>query len=137
MTRSFNFKNSLRDLGFERAIACDTEYNFGVDGAGEPLDGNPLRPVCICAKDLISDQTWEIWLDGSPRRYKQPPFPIDKSTLLIAYNASAEIRTFKALGWQDPVREMDDRSLCRKRVSASPAQAASRASRTRYRWLRS
>jgi DNA polymerase-1 len=101
------FVTKLRGLGFQRVIACDTEFNFGVDGDGKPLDGNPLRPVCLCAKDFISGQTWEVWLDGSTRRYRQPPFPIDKSTLLVAYNASAEIRTFKALGWQDPVRVLD------------------------------
>jgi DNA polymerase family A len=96
--------DELNKLGFSRVIACDTEYNFGVDVEGEPLDGNPLRPVCVCAKDLISNESWEIWLGEFPDR---PPFPLDETTLFIAFNASAEVRTFMALGWPAPARILD------------------------------
>jgi DNA polymerase-1 len=94
----------LRLLGFTRIIACDTEYNFGVDVEGEPLDGNPLRPVCVCAKDLLSNESWELWLGEFP---KQVPFPLDETTLFVAFNASAEVRTFMALGWPAPARILD------------------------------
>ena len=77
----------LRALGFKRIIVADTEYNFGIDVGGNPLDGNPLRPVCVCAQDLLSSEKWEIWLGEFPAA---APFPLDASTLLIAFNASAE-----------------------------------------------
>ena len=96
--------SELRALGFKRIIACDTEYNFGVDVEGNPLDGNPLRPLCLCAKDLLSNESWEIWLGEFP---EQPPFPLDETTLFVAFNASAEVRTFMALGWPAPLRVLD------------------------------
>lgn len=96
----------LRKLGFKRIIACDTEFWFGVDAEGNPLGGNPLRPVCLCAKDLLSGETWEFWLGEFPG---ESPFPLDETTLFIAFNASAEIRTFKMLGpgWPAPLRVLD------------------------------
>jgi hypothetical protein len=97
-------KDGLKKLGFKRVVVCDTEYNFGVDVEGEPLDGNPLRPVCICAKDLLGNESWEIWLGEFPDR---PPFPLDETTLFIAFNASAEVRTFQAVGWPAPARILD------------------------------
>jgi hypothetical protein len=97
-------KAELRKLGFQRIIVVDTEYWFGVDADGEPIKGNPLRPVCVCAKDLLSNHSWELWLDEFPA---EPPFPLDKTTLIVAFNASAECGTFKALGWPAPVRILD------------------------------
>ena len=97
-------RDDLKQLGFKRIMVCDTEYNFGVGVEGEILDGNPLRPVCVCAKDLLGDESWEIWLGEFP---DQPPFPLDETTLFIAFNASAEVRTFMALGWPAPARILD------------------------------
>lgn len=71
--------SELRELGYKRIVTCDTEYNFGIDVEGNPLDGNPLRPVCICARDLLSNESWELWLGEFPA---QPPFPLDETTLL-------------------------------------------------------
>lgn len=96
--------SELRELGYKRIVTCDTEYNFGIDVEGNPLDGNPLRPVCICARDLLSNESWELWLGEFPA---QPPFPLDETTLFVAFNASAEIRTFMALGWPAPLRVLD------------------------------
>ena len=99
-----DLKKLLKKFGFARVLACDTEYWFGVDVEGKPLDGNPLRPVCVCVKDLMSNQSWEIWLGEFPG---EPPFPLDETTLFVAYNASAEVRTFMALGWPAPMRVLD------------------------------
>jgi DNA polymerase-1 len=94
----------LRALGFKRIILCDTEFNFGLDAEGNPLGGNPLRPLCLCAKDILSNESWELWLGEFP---SEPPFPLDATTLFVAFNASAEIRTFKMLGWPAPLRVLD------------------------------
>jgi len=94
----------LKKLGFKRIIAVDTEYWFGVDADGVPIKGNPLRPVCVCAKDLLSNASWELWLDEFPA---ESPFPLDKTTLIVAFNVSAESGTFKALGWPAPARALD------------------------------
>jgi DNA polymerase-1 len=97
-------RDELKKLGFKRVIVCDSEFNFGVDVEGNSLDGNPLRPVCVCAKDLLSNHSWEIWSGEFPAA---PPFPLDETTLFIAFNASAEVRTFQALGWPVPARTLD------------------------------
>jgi DNA polymerase I len=97
-------KQELENLGFKHVIICDTEYNFGIGADGSPIDGNPLRPLAICARDIISNQSWELWVDDFP---VFPPFPLDETTLFVAYNASAEVRTFRALGWPAPVRILD------------------------------
>jgi DNA polymerase I len=94
----------LRALGFKRVIVCDTEYNFGTTVEGITLDGNPLRPLCVCAKDLLSNESWEFWAGEFPAA---APFPMDETTLFIAFNASSEIRTFNALGWETPARILD------------------------------
>jgi DNA polymerase I len=97
-------KRELKKLGFKHVIICDTEYNFGIDVDGNPIDGNPLCPLAICAKDLISNRSWEMWDGDFP---SAPPFPLDETTLFVAYNASAEVRTFHAIGWPAPERTLD------------------------------
>ena len=98
------FVAELRKLGYKRIIVCDTEYDFGTDVEGKPIEGNPLRPLCICAKDLLSNESWEFWAGEFPAT---APFPVDETTLFIAFNASAEIRTFNGIGWDTPVRILD------------------------------
>jgi DNA polymerase I len=97
-------RSELKKLGFRRIVVVDTEFHFGVDGDGEPIEGNPLRPLCVCMKDLLTNRSYEMWLGEFP---VVPPVPFDKTTLIIAYNASAESRTFKALGWPVPERILD------------------------------
>jgi DNA polymerase-1 len=97
-------RDDLEKLGFKRIVVVDAEYWFGVDTDGKPIEGNPLRPVCVCMKDLLSNHSWELWLDEIPAK---PPFPLDKTTLIITFNASAECGTFKELGWPAPARILD------------------------------
>ena len=97
-------RDDLLKLGFKRVVAADTEYWFGIDSDGVPVKGNPLRPVCVCMKDLQSNQSWELWLDEFPA---EPPFPLDETTLVVTFNASAESGTFKELGWPAPARVLD------------------------------
>jgi hypothetical protein len=74
--------SELRALGFKRIIVCDTEYWFGIDAEGNPLGGNPLRPVCVCVKNILSNESWEFWLGEFP---VEPPFPLDETTLFVAF----------------------------------------------------
>ena len=96
----------LEQLQFEHVVAVDFEFEFGghdtLEAAGR--SGERPRPVCMVARELRSGETRRLWRGqfGS-----QPPFPIDASTLLIAYYASAELGCFKALKWPQPVFILD------------------------------
>ncbi len=83
---------------YRHVIAADFEFEFG------GRDGNRPRPVCMVARDLLSDQHWRIWR-GDFR--SAPPFPIGPETLFVAYMASAELGCFRALGWPMPARILD------------------------------
>jgi hypothetical protein len=58
----------------------------------------------MVAKELRSGKTWRLWRGQFG---PQPPFPVDASTLLVAYYASAELGCFKALNWPQPVFVLD------------------------------
>ena len=58
----------------------------------------------MVAKELRSGQTWRLWRgEFGP----EPPFPVDSSTLFVAYYASAELGCFKALNWPQPEFVLD------------------------------
>jgi DNA polymerase-1 len=93
-------------LPFKHLVAVDFEFEFGghdtLEAAGR--SGERQRPVCMVAKELRSGKTWRLWRGefGS-----QPPFPVDDSTVLVAYYASAELGCFKALNWPAPAHILD------------------------------
>jgi DNA polymerase-1 len=95
---------AIADLPYEHVVLCDTEFEFGLDAAGNPREADPLRPVCVCAKDLKTGTAWDLWRGEFPAT---PPFPVDEKTLFVAYAASAEMRTFRTLGWPAPRRVLD------------------------------
>jgi hypothetical protein len=78
-----------------RIVVVDTEYLAA--------PGERQVPVCLCAQDLESGQTWQLWQD----ELDVPPFPLDKTTLIVAYAAFAEMGTFQALGWPEPPCVLD------------------------------
>jgi len=95
---------AIADLPFSSVILCDTEYEFGIDADGIPVNGNIPRPVCVCALDLKSGKRWtEFRGGGSPAA----PFPTDADSLFVAYSAAAEMGTFLELGWDMPRRILD------------------------------
>ena len=61
-------------------------------------------PVCLVARELISNRLIRLWQDelGST-----PPFPTDESVLFVAFFSSAEWGCFAALGWPMPARVLD------------------------------
>jgi hypothetical protein len=86
------FASMLAGLGFRRALAIDAEYQ----------PGPPFVPVCICARDLITDEAFQLW------RFGQPPIPspFERHDFLISFNATAEAAYFIAEGW--PLMPMFD-----------------------------
>ncbi len=64
------------------------------------------RVLCLVAMELQSGRTIRLWEDGLHRR-KTPPFPVDKSSLFIAFNNVAEYRAFLSLGWPLPQHAID------------------------------
>jgi DNA polymerase I-like protein with 3'-5' exonuclease and polymerase domains len=77
--------------------ACDFEY-YGTDGGGHPV------PLCMVARELGTGRLIRQWHGEFGAR---PPFPVDESAVLIAYNAAAELGCFKALGWPMPAWVLD------------------------------
>ena len=96
--------NAVAGLPFKSVILCDTEYEFGTDADGNPVNGNMLRPVCICALDIKSGERWTQFRGEFT---SAAPFPSDENALFVAYSASAEMGTFLALGWDVPRRILD------------------------------
>ena len=78
-----------------RPVVVDSEY--------EARPGERQVPLSLCAQDLDSGQTWQLWED----ELADPPFPLDKTTLIVAYAAFAEMGTLKALGWPEPPCVLD------------------------------
>jgi hypothetical protein len=58
----------------------------------------------MVAKELRTGRCWRVWRDEFG---PEPPFPVDNSTVLIAYYATAEFGCFKALDWTPPVFVLD------------------------------
>jgi DNA polymerase family A len=96
----------LERLPFEHVVAVDFEFEYGghatLEAAGR--SGERPRPVCMVARELRSRETWRLWRGQFG---PHPPFPINASTVLVAYYASAELGCFKALNWPQPVFILD------------------------------
>jgi hypothetical protein len=82
-----------------RQIWCvDFEY---FAGPGE----RPI-PVCVVAREFRTGETIRLWQDELLGR-KEPPYPVGKDVLFVAYYASAEIGCHLVLGWPLPVHILD------------------------------
>jgi hypothetical protein len=109
----------LDRLPFKYLVAADTEFEFGGHTTLEAANqsGRRQRSVCLCAKELRTGQAWEL------RRGEfgsAPPFPTGPDTLVIAYYASAEMGTFRALGWSPPTYLLDLFTEFRARTNGLP-----------------
>jgi hypothetical protein len=87
---------------FGQTIVADTEYEV------EP--GELPKLLCLGAhvldENLRHVDTIQLWRDEL-LALKHPPFDIGPDTLFVAYNASAELKTFLTRGWQFPVHIFD------------------------------
>jgi hypothetical protein len=86
---------ALSRLPYRRVVCLDTEYR---------TMGDPHRGWCLCGIDLNTGAEFRQWLDGYSG---PPPFPLDRSTLFVAFVAGAEIATLLARGWPMPARVFD------------------------------
>src|SRR4051794_3255500 len=85
---------------FKRLIGLDTEFTVN-DRVPDPVE-----PICLCAHEINSGQSYRIWEDEL-RGMKRPPFDIGPDTCLIAYAAGAEAQVFARLGWPRPHSVID------------------------------
>jgi DNA polymerase I len=81
---------------FERFIVWDTEF--------QAKPGERPVEVCCTARELCSRQEWQQFRgEFGP----EPPFPVDDKTLFVGFYNSAELGFHKALGWPEPVHQID------------------------------
>jgi DNA polymerase-1 len=73
-----------------------------IDTEFQQPDGEPNVPVCLCAEELHSGRRLELFFD----QQHENPFDYENS-LFVCYNASAEWKTFIALGWGLPSNVLD------------------------------
>jgi hypothetical protein len=83
-------------LPFKEIWAVDFEFNA--------RPGDRPNPVCMAARELRSGRRLRLWVDELG---PEPPFPIDKTSLVVAYYASAELGCFLVLGWPMPAHILD------------------------------
>jgi hypothetical protein len=83
-------------LPFRQAWAVDFEFDAG---PGEQPD-----PVCMVARELGTGQLLRLWIDELDQGC---PFPVDDTSLIVAYLASAELGCMLRLGWPLPRRILD------------------------------
>ena len=76
---------------FQRVVVFDLEYHH-------PLGSRP-SPRCLVLRELRSGTELRFWRDEIP---SHPPFPIDKSTLWVAYYSVGDMQCLKDLGWPMP-----------------------------------
>jgi DNA polymerase I len=86
----------IKDLAFAELWCLDFEF---VSEPGERPD-----VVCLCAKELRSGQTLQLWRDQVGT---QPPFRMGSDVLFISFVANAEVGCFLSLGWPLPNKVLD------------------------------
>lgn len=85
-------------LGLPYRAIWAIDFEFVANPGALPI------PVCMVARDLITNRVVRLWQDELG---PEPPFDTDDDTLFVAYFASAEIGCFLALGWPVPTRILD------------------------------
>jgi hypothetical protein len=92
MALSDLMSNGVRDV-----IVLDAEY--------VACTGEPVIPVCLCAKSLFTGQEWRIFAEPGTR---QPcPLPLESDILYVSFSAPAEWSYFLASGWELPPTILD------------------------------
>jgi hypothetical protein len=81
---------------FEQIWLADFEY---ISKPGERPD-----VVCLCARELRTGQTLQLWRD---QLGASPPYRTDAGALFVCFVANAECACHLALGWPLPARVLD------------------------------
>jgi hypothetical protein len=88
---------SLTSIGIRDVIVLDAQY--------VPRTGEPVIPVCLCAKSLSTNREWRIFATPGVR---QPcPLPLEPDILYVSFSAPAEWSYFLACGWELPPTILD------------------------------
>ncbi len=83
---------------FDEIVLADFEFSAP--------PGEIPAPVCLVARELLSGRTHRLWRDQL-LVLGEPPYPIARNALFVAYYASAEIGCHLSLGWQPPATVLD------------------------------
>jgi DNA polymerase-1 len=94
----------------ERVIALDFEYT------------SDHRPFCMVAREIGAEPSWRLW-EAELTGLLRPPFDMGRSTALLAYYASAEMRCFLSLGWPMPYHLLDAHAEFRWLLNGRPPEA--------------
>lgn len=87
----------MLDLPFREVWALD--FEFVSESGALPI------PVCLVAREIISNRLVRLWLHGESN--VEMPFAADEDVLFVAFFASAEMSCFLELGWPIPARIVD------------------------------
>lgn len=72
----------------------------------EGMEGNTKDPLCMAGLNILTGESIRLWQDQL-QMLKMPPFPTDKSVLIVAYEASDKLGLFIQLGWPQPQNILD------------------------------
>ncbi len=90
-----------QNFSLHDCIALDFEFR--------PLggqEGNPPEVICMVAHEIGTGKYHRIFQEEL-YQLKAPPFSIDKTSVIVAYFASAEMSCFRTLGWPMPQNILD------------------------------
>ena len=85
-------------LGNKEIVFADFEFRAGA--------GERQRPVCCVAYELRSRRKHRVW-ESELLKIKQPPYPVGKDSIFVAYYAPAELGCHLALDWPMPENVYD------------------------------
>jgi DNA polymerase I len=88
---------NLSHIGIREVIVLDAEY---VAHAGDPV-----IPVCLCAKSLVTGREWRLFAE--PGAHQLCPLPLGPEILYVSFSAPAEWAYFLASGWELPATILD------------------------------
>ena len=91
---------------------ADFLHVYLVDFEFSAPPGERPVPICAVAREFRTGQTLRLWEHGL-RRLREPPWPSDDTSLMVAYYASAECGCYDTLGWPMPSQVLDLFTECR------------------------
>ena len=91
------FSSNLTSIGIRDVIVLDAEY--------VGCTGEPVIPVCLCAKSLATGREWRIF--SEPGVHQACPLPVESDILYVCFSAPAEWSYFLAMGWELPPTILD------------------------------
>lgn len=103
-----------QDFTLRDCITLDFEFR-PIEGR----EGNPTEVICMVAHEIRTGKYHHLFQEDL-YGLKAPPFPIDETTIVVAYFASAEMACFKALGWPMPKNVLDLYAEFRNKTNGLP-----------------